>query len=1150
LVPIFVASNPGQASDWNNTGAYSCGAGDEPPKLGNEATISSRTHRRRKISSALAAAALILLAPAAGRAEGAKTAGGGLPNFDVRIGKEAHALRSSLNPSATADGRYAALIANTEAAGVWLKQYIPGLVIDVHPLFGIPEVITARGMFLTPPAPSIPPEEVVRAFLAVTSVLYGFSPIQIDGLATTASYANPTGNLKWVSLEQRLNGIPVFRGELRAAVTPSGEIASIVNETVSGLDPGAIGGPTRSPADAIAIAAQNIGVTLKTAPTPLYRSDDGPHHRFERGPFADEITVELVVFPLGPGKAVLAWKVLLWQNAAAYYVVVDDASGQVLFRKNITNDQSQTATFDVYASHSPAPLAPSNATPGSGIQGLATPVTRFTLTSDLPGANNLGWIPDGSCVTTGNNVDAGLDIDGIDGIDPNGRATGVTGGPSPGCRNFTFSYNPAPGIPPPGDPPTGASYRLGVVTNLFFWSNRYHDRLYIYGFTEAARNFQNDNFGRGGLGGDPVRAQAQDFSFDLPLVPGLAVMSDTAGGNGNGTVDPGETIDLTIPLTNSFTCKGLSVVTGALSTTTAGVTMNQASVNYGNLAAGGSSTGAAYQFRVGPGVPCGTQIIFTLTLTWADGPMTTRTIVVNVGPVGTPTTYTYSGPPVAIPDNNPAGGVATLVVSGSFRISDVNLSLTNVTHTFIGDLFVQLLSPDGAAITMINRLPNGTGTNANSNFTNTILDDEAVNSIQPQAGFVTNASFKPATPLSGFDGKVGNGTWALKIVDQAALDVGTITAWSLTLTPQGLSCSAYTPQQFTLTVARAGSGTGTVTSAPAGVSCGAACAVPYDRGTRVKLAAMPTPGSMFDGWSGGGGSGTGPCDVTLSGSLTVMATFKAIRTLTVTKAGSGSGIVASTPTGIDCGTSCSAGFADGTPVTLTAQATQGVFAGWSGTGVTCAGAGTCQVTMDADRTVAATFSGSVTLSVTARGSAPGTVTSDAGGIAVNCTPTCSASASYAQGTLVTLTAAADNATWTWSGACLATPESSPNCVVVMSASSSVGVKFSRNFTDPTIAPLGTLVSAVHITNLRAAINQLRSFYQAGTFTFTDDTLAPGSTQIRATHLTELRTALCGAYTTAERTCPTYLTDPTITPRETIVKAQHLREIRENVRSLE
>src|SRR5262249_25678744 len=40
----------------------------------------------------------------------------------------------------------------------------------------------------------------------------------------------------------------------------------------------------------------------------------------------------------------------------------------------------------------------------------------------------------------------------------------------------------------------------------------YHDRLYLLGFTEAAGNFQNDNFGRGGVEGDRVRAEAQDFS--------------------------------------------------------------------------------------------------------------------------------------------------------------------------------------------------------------------------------------------------------------------------------------------------------------------------------------------------------------------------------------------------------------------------------------------------------------------------------------------------------------------------------------------------------------------------------------------------------------------------------------------------------------
>src|SRR5205823_13426176 len=114
---------------------------------------------------------------------------------------------------------------------------------------------------------------------------------------------------------------------------------------------------------------------------------------------------------------------------------------QVAFGKNITEGQTQTATFDVEAGGRPGPLSPSNATPGSGIQGAAASRTRFSLVSELPGFDDLGWIPDGSCVTTGNNVDAGLDIDGTDGIDPNGRATGVTGGPSPSCRNFTFTYN-------------------------------------------------------------------------------------------------------------------------------------------------------------------------------------------------------------------------------------------------------------------------------------------------------------------------------------------------------------------------------------------------------------------------------------------------------------------------------------------------------------------------------------------------------------------------------------------------------------------------------------------------------------------------------------------------------------------------------------
>ena len=74
----------------------------------------------------------------------------------------------------------------------------------------------------------------------------------------------------------------------------------------------------------------------------------------------------------------------------------------------------------------------------------------------------------------------------------------------------------------------------------------------------------------------------------------------------------------------------------------------------------------------------------------------------------------------------------------------------------------------------------------------------------------------------------------------------------------------------------------------------------------------------------------------------------------MTLAGDGSGSVSSSPVGIDCPTDCSEAYDDGTVVTLTAVAATGSdFSGWSGEG--CSGTGTCQVTMDAARSVTATF---------------------------------------------------------------------------------------------------------------------------------------------------------------------------------------------------
>ena len=157
-----------------------------------------------------------------------------------------------------------------------------------------------------------------------------------------------------------------------------------------------------------------------------------------------------------------------------------------------------------------------------------------------------------------------------------------------------------------------------------------------------------------------------------------------------------------------------------------------------------------------------------------------------------------------------------------------------------------------------------------------------------------------------------------------------------------------------LVVAKSGSGTGTVNSSPAAIDCGSACAASVPAFTVVDLFAGPAPGSSFTGWSGGGCSGTAACSVTMDISKTVTATFALdSHQLTVSAAGSGTGVVSS-PSAPDCSTTCNTTHSQGALVSLTATSDPAsTFAGWSGGG--CSGTSSCAVTMDASKTVSATF---------------------------------------------------------------------------------------------------------------------------------------------------------------------------------------------------
>ncbi len=137
--------------------------------------------------------------------------------------------------------------------------------------------------------------------------------------------------------------------------------------------------------------------------------------------------------------------------------------------------------------------------------------------------------------------------------------------------------------------------------------------------------------------------------------------------------------------------------------------------------------------------------------------------------------------------------------------------------------------------------------------------------------------------------------------------------------------------------------------------------------------------------------------------------------VTTIKNGTGAGTVTSSPAGVNCGSTCSAGFDDGTPMTLTATPAVGSdFTGWLGGG--CAGAGVCTFVLNGATTVTATFTLQTRhLTVGKKGNGRGTVTSSPGGI--GCGSICSAGFPY--GTALTLTAkpTATSVFSGWSGAC-------------------------------------------------------------------------------------------------------------------------------------
>ncbi|MBF0488703.1 MAG: hypothetical protein HQK98_11150 [Nitrospirae bacterium] len=221
------------------------------------------------------------------------------------------------------------------------------------------------------------------------------------------------------------------------------------------------------------------------------------------------------------------------------------------------------------------------------------------------------------------------------------------------------------------------------------------------------------------------------------------------------------------------------------------------------------------------------------------------------------------------------------------------------------------------------------------------------------------------------------------------------------------------------------------------INCGDNCTGRYSPDTSVTVRALAHyPLYTFSSWSGCDSwiSGSDSCTVKMNSNRQVTATFKKISSdpiLTVTKTGEGT--VTSSPSGITCGSTCSAQYSTSTFVTLTTTPSTGYgFSSWSGCDTLSSDGSQCNVYMSADKTVTATFT-QISYTLTVNKTGGGTVASSPSGI--YCGSACSANYNY--GTSVILVP--DNSSSSWRG-CDAISVTNL-CTVAMTSNRYVNVSF-------------------------------------------------------------------------------------------------------------
>ncbi|HEY0365699.1 MAG TPA: M36 family metallopeptidase, partial [Pyrinomonadaceae bacterium] len=414
------------------------------------------------------------------------SAGRAVPNFDIRLtgrgefvdidlsstsGRQAAMQNAPTRSRASAVGQFRSSLAAEKAAN---------LRAVVNEAGALKNFFIDGGTLSEPQSDTA--DNIARKFLERHSSLFALSGPSIEELKLE-NEDNDQGTT-FLNYTQTVDGLKVFEGQVQIVVNKNGEVLNVREGFLVDGPPLKRNG-AMSEAKAIAKAFEHAGRTV----FPSFVENYSRASTTEMSRFANPLDLNLeevlseqnVVRVAGESR--LAWHVFAEVGPEEWYEILLDAyTGELLLRHNLYLFEGQGTVY-IEA-------------PDKGARQLVSFVGDTTINTAA------GWMGT-STVTTGNNVEAYLDTN-ADNVPDSNNGSGLSAGhASSATQDFTFPFSTTV------DPRT---QQAAVVTNLFYYNNIMHDFSYNLGFTETARNFQVNNFGRGGTGNDSVQAEAQDGS--------------------------------------------------------------------------------------------------------------------------------------------------------------------------------------------------------------------------------------------------------------------------------------------------------------------------------------------------------------------------------------------------------------------------------------------------------------------------------------------------------------------------------------------------------------------------------------------------------------------------------------------------------------